>query len=265
MMDEIRQDLAGIIGEAASLLALDQAQPPPLDQVVALCNKMSTFAASHQPRTCPLTGQPTSRLTDVEGIRMGHETALRYLSDDEEIVALVRRGDRKQAAPLPSATEDQAIEEAIARQGKEEPPEYGHLGPEEPAAAEWEDEGDLSMSIEQAVLEFEKSKDPDVVRQAVISDISSKAGWDPEDTELFIERFTDHWRALSMNIDNEDWREERQAELKALDTGRGLSFHEHYMLEGLQEDLSTGALPSSLGSQAEQAVRLLTGLYLSLE
>ena len=76
-MENLRSDLASIITDATTLLAsVDQVD---LDQLVPLCNKMSAFNSDYAPKTCPVTGEPTIKVVEVEGIRMGQETALQYL------------------------------------------------------------------------------------------------------------------------------------------------------------------------------------------
>ena len=101
------------------------------DMLSQLVTSMQAFAETYKQgaaQACPLTGQPTTRMTQVEGVTMGTETAMAYMAGQEQFVQLVEQA--KQAAPantVPASFSAEPVEE------------MGHLSPEsqglEPGAA----------------------------------------------------------------------------------------------------------------------------------
>ena len=101
-----------------------------------LVSSMSSFVDAYKggaPQTCPLTGQPTTRMAEVDGIQMGAETAVGYLSGDASYVQIVDRA--KLASPAPVSAPASFETEPIADMGLLSPENQGIETPPPPAPA----------------------------------------------------------------------------------------------------------------------------------
>ena len=285
-MTSLRDKLSAVALDAVRVLGQAQINPQTL---APLCEQMKAFCAAHAPQACPVSGEPTTEIIEINRVRMGTETAQRFLAQEPAIVAKVAALQQGPAAedaatappappPAPMTKEaaehkallDAAVQRILHPGGEPGASEYGHLGPaqtEVPPPAPTL--GEIAQQHQQQPPPPETAPPAGSVgqqslAQALAHNVGTATGWEPATCAQFVERFTHHWQQLTMHAQNEDWIQSRSLEL-AESYPNAQDIVVPHLMESIASDVQVGQLPESCVDQAEAAILMLAETFNSLE